>query len=228
MRTHTPAFLWWKRYRWALLFLAIFIALTGCNSPSKTPEQPPIWSRIHDMERLTTVEYQLSTVVHIRKPRTAVHAATEELVYGVCGRVTAGIDLSKLTEEDIHEKDGRFYVKLPAAEVFTVDLDISPNTSSQERRAEMEQWTVEIKPTCEETISWDTPTGFSRSEDLIQVAHDETLKAFRRTAEESGILDEAQRQAEEQLLQFFALVGYQNIDFENNVPLEPTETTSGN
>ncbi len=221
MHTNAPTLHWWKRYRWALLFFAIFIALTGCNSQPETPEQPPLWSRIRDIERLTTVEYQLSTVVHIRKPRTAIHAATEELVYGVCGRVTAGIDLSQITAEEIREENGRLYVKLPAAEMFTVDLNVSPNTPTQERHVEMEKWTIDVKPTCEEAISWDTPTGFSRSENLIQIAHNEALKAFQRTAEESGILDEAQQQAEEQLRQFFALIGYQDVVFEDSAPREP-------
>ena len=227
MHPHISILPRWKRYGWALLFLALFIALAGCGSQSETAEQPPMWSRIRDMGRLTTVEYQLSTVVHIQKPRTAIHAASEELVYGVCGRVTAGIDLSKLTEEDIREENGRLYVKLPTAEVFSVDLDVSPNTSTQEHRAEMEKWTVEVKPICEEAISWDTPTGFSRSEDLIQVAHTEALKAFQHAAEENSILEEAQRQAEAQLRQFFAFMG-REVVFEDGVSHEPTETTSGN
>ena len=219
----------WKRYGWGLFFLALLLALAGCRSQVEEPNQPPVWSRVRDMERLTTVEYELSTVVQIEKPRTAVHAATENLVWGVCGRVTAGIDLSKIAEDAIREdQEGRLVVTLPQAKVFNVELELATDDATQQRSVEMEKWTVDVQPVCEQPITWDTPKGLSRSEDLIQIAHDEATKAFRRTAEESGILEEAQREAERQLRQFFQLSGYEDVVFEYAESPASDEATEAN
>ena len=172
-----------------------------------------VYERLKDLSRLSTVEYKLSTVVKVVNPRGI--RGDEVLVYGVCGRVVAGIDLSKLEKEDVKTTGPNVHITLPQAEMFTLDL-ILENDMRYVPPYELgeKDRTVEMRSTCEETYSWTVPFPLTRTPELVTDAQEEALKAFKETAERNKILVEAQNNAETLLWDLLTKIGYETVEVE--------------
>ena len=218
----TPQWLNWRIVGLIFVVVVFLFIAAVVLADDETSEPPTPWKRLKNIARLSTVEFQLSTVVKVINPRK--FRGNEVLVYGVCGRVVAGMDLSKLTEEDIQTDGLRVRIKLPRTEIFTLDLLLEDSTKHVlPFELEDKKRTVEIKPVCEQTFSWDTPIGLSRTPGLVTDAQEEALKAFKKTAEESGILAIAQAEVEKQLEKLLLLAGYEDIEFEMGGEIESSQ-----
>lgn len=178
-----------------------------------------IYARLKDLSRLSTVEYKLSTVVKVVNPRGI--RGDEVLVYGVCGRVVAGIDLSKLEREDVKTNGPNVHITLPQAEIFTLDL-ILKNDMRYVPPYELgeKDRTVEMRSACEETYSWTVPFPLSRTPELVADAQEEALKAFQETAERNNILAKAHTNAETLLGDLLTTIGFRTIEFEAQQEIE--------
>jgi hypothetical protein len=101
------------------------------------------------------------------------------------GVIKAGVDLTKLKEQDLQIKGTNLVVSLPQSEITDVYLD--------EQKTQL----IEHK------------TGFLRKFDatLPQTARQQALKEMRTAAKYSDILREADIRAKEQLKQLFAPLG---------------------
>jgi hypothetical protein len=90
-----------------------------------------IVQRVQSLSRLETTRYTIETVItadeqgFIDTPLGRLQIGSDRLLMIIHGRVTAGIDLEKLREEDVEmSRDGkRLTIKLPPVEIFGVDLD---------------------------------------------------------------------------------------------------------
>jgi hypothetical protein len=108
------------------------------------------------------------------------------------GTVIAGIDLEKLSPDDLRAEDGVLYVNLPDAEVLNYSLDN------------------------EKSYIYDRETGvFTRGNQQLetearQAAEQEILNA----ALEDGILDQALVNAEAYMLRLLLNLGFQDVIFE--------------
>jgi hypothetical protein len=174
---------------------------------------------------------KLSTVVKVINPRTIMRKPNEVLVYGVCGRVTAGIDLSKLEETDVDADIGkrRIRLRVPQAEIFSItrtyenDMRDVPRYQLEDQK----RW-VEMRSACEYEYTWyfDPPIVdpvLGKTPALIILAREEAVKAFARTAEESGIREMAQVEAEIQLERLLRLVGYETVEIEIQQGIQPRQ-----
>ena len=84
---------------------------------------PAVIEQLRPLSRLETQEYFVSTVVEATKPRLISGLGEEKLVLIACGRVIAGVDLSKIQDEDIQSSGSTVRIKLPPPEVFETMLD---------------------------------------------------------------------------------------------------------
>ena len=90
-----------------------------------------IVQRVQSLSRLETTRYTIETVItadeqgFIDTPLGRLQIGSDRLLMIIHGRVTAGIDLEKLREEDVKlSRDGkRLMIQLPPVEIFSVDLD---------------------------------------------------------------------------------------------------------
>jgi hypothetical protein len=116
----------------------------------------------------------------------------DRLLFVAHGRVIAGIDMSKLNPEDLRLENGVLRVKLPPAEVFIATLDN------------------------DKSYVYDRDTGaLTRPNvDLETTARQAAEAEIRKAAEEDGILQLAQQNAETYLARFFAALGYKNTLFD--------------
>lgn len=220
-----------RRLRWrvvglvsavaVLFFIVSAMGVGGSNGPAN---DPPIYARLRNLSQLTTIEMKLSTVVKIVNGRTIVKGIDEVLIYGVCGRVTAGIRLSELEEADVDADIGKrsIRLRLPPAEIFSITRTLENDMRDVPRyQLEGKERWVEMRSPCEHEYKWDVPPFMPRTMSLISLARGEALKAFARTAEESGIREMAQVEAEEQLERLLRLAGYEIIEFEIKQDIQP-------
>lgn len=217
-----------KKY-WKI-FLVVFLCLGAVLAWSRLrdhdaqttealPTPAPLVA-IKDWGRLTTIEMDLSTVVKVVNPRR--HRGNEVLIYGVCGQVTAGIDLNKLTDSDIRVDGQTIYVQLPPAEIFTLD-PLLENDVEYVPPYKVGARSVEIESPCEKIYSWSVPELLDPTPELIADAKEQALIAFHTAAQDSGILLMAQDNAQKELKKFLELIGYQQVIFQ--LPIEHEQET---
>jgi len=154
---------------------------------------PAVIEQLKPLSRLQTEEYFLSTVVDVSQPRGAAGVLTEKLVLIACGRVTAGVDLSKITEDDVRTEGAKVIINMPPAELFDATLDDETG--------------------CTRVYDRDVPVLMAATEALEEQARREALSSFRQTALDNGILERATLRAQEEIARLLLLTGYQTIEF---------------
>ena len=154
---------------------------------------PPVVEQLRPLARLQTEEFFLSTVIEVTQPRGAGGVLTEKLVLIACGRVIAGVDLSKIQQDNIQHEGTRVTVKLPPAEIFGT--------------------TLEEETGCTRVYDRSVPALMSPSEELDNQARRQALDSFRETALENNILERAYGRAQEEIARLLLVVGYETVEF---------------
>jgi hypothetical protein len=189
----------------------------------ETTISPPTIEEIRTLGRLDTVEVDFSTAVKVINRRGTWPAQSDEvLVYNVCGRAIAGIDLSNL---EGMTSGTTITISLPRAEVFSVDpvLDLTV-PAIPEYPVEEKDRKAEILPACNLDHEWTVPPGMDRTPELIRDAEEQAMIQFRAIAEEGYILDLAQSNAEREMARFLMLTGYERVVFlESEEPISEPE-----
>ena len=154
---------------------------------------PAVIEQLRPLSRLQTEEYFLSTVTEATKPRGAGGVLTEKLVLIACGRVTAGVDLKEIQQDDIRSEGSRLTIRLPPAEIFETALDDQSG--------------------CTHIYAREVPPLMAPSADLDSQARQNALESFRQTALANGILERAQVRAQEEIARLLLLAGYETVEF---------------
>lgn len=161
-------------------------------TPTIIPDPITIIHEVRSLARLETIQYTLEKVITAEVGQGELgFLFGDRLLFVAHGTVIAGVDLAKLTPEDMTLDRGVLYVRLPAAEVFVATLDN------------------------EKSYVYDRETGlltkgYSGLESRARVeAEQEILKA----AIEDGILVAAQQNAESYLGRLFGNLGYEDTVF---------------
>lgn len=162
-------------------------------TPTIIPDPISIVREVQSLARLETIQYSVEKVITAELNQGAFGTLFgDRLLFVAHGYVIAGIDLSKLSEDDIRISGETLRVKLPPAEVFVATLDN------------------------ENSYVYDRDTGLLRRADTQlesaarRAAEDEIL----RTATEDGILDQAEKNAEAYLLSLLNSLGFSRVVFE--------------
>jgi hypothetical protein len=154
---------------------------------------PAVIEQLRPLSRLQTEEYFLSTVVDATKPRLVGGIGEEKLVLVACGQVTAGIDLSKIQEDDIRSEGTKVVITLPPPEIFGTTLDDESG--------------------CTYIYDHSHPILTEPSTELGTEARKLALENFRQTALENGILEKAYLRAQEEIARLLLLAGYETVEY---------------
>lgn len=146
-------------------------------------DTPTILKQIQGLSELVTVKYVLERVVVVEDVKWYGENRVMLVVNGV---VKAGVDLSRLTAQDIKVDGTNLVISLPPGQITDVYID-EKNTQVVERS-----------------------TGLLRrfDKDLEQNARRQAVDELRRSARYSGILTDAERQAKAQLKLLFSNLGF--------------------
>lgn len=186
------------------VFLGARLApLLGWSSPSRIYSTPILLKQVKTLSQLVTVEYVLERVeVWNDPPKNLLGqflAGENRILILAHGIVKAGVDLSKLTPDDLQIEGKRIIVHLPSAEITDAYLDDS------------------------QTKVIERTTGFLRSfdKDLEQHIRQETVDDLRRAAFRGGIIHDAEERAQAQLANLFLQLGFEKVEFQTGRGLTP-------
>ncbi len=161
-------------------------------TPTIIPDPTSIIHEVRSLARLETIQYSVEKVIRAEEGQDAIPLLFgDKLIFVAHGTVIAGIDLEKLTENDVKMDGSVLVVSLPEPEVFVTRLDN------------------------ERSYVYDRETGLLSKGDANletqarQVAEQEILKA----AEEDHITEQARVNAENYLVRLFRILGYPDVRF---------------
>lgn len=181
------------------LFNSLFVEATPIILPSSTT----IVHEINDLARLETASVEMEKVVTAeRNSETLWGVLGESMIFVANGKIVAGIDFAEMEEEDLQVVDpDTVMVHLPEAKIFD-DLPALDN---------------------EKSYVADRDTG------LLTRADPELESEVRRIAEArlreealaSGVVEQAEFNAEEYMLGFLNSLGFENVIFMDETPPVP-------
>jgi hypothetical protein len=161
-------------------------------TPTIIPDPVTYINEIRALARLETIQYSVEKVITGETGGgTFASLFGDRILFVGHGTVIAGIDMEKLTPENMRYENGVLRVQLPPTEIFIATLDN------------------------EKSYVYDRQTGVLTRPDpnletlVRQKAEEEILKA----ALEDGILEQAKVNAEAYLFKFFAALGFPNTIF---------------
>lgn len=172
----------------------------GSAAAPRTPTvvaRPPTLQQVKAAADLTTVQTLLSTIVEADQARVG-NVIYERLILLACGRVKAGIDLSKMSDADITvSADGKTArVRLPKAQLldaYLIDDPTQPCTTKVYDRTNL--------------------ILLPASKDLEGVARDKAVKAITETALQAGIIGEADKNARAAIERMLINSGFDKVEF---------------
>lgn len=165
------------------------------NQPPPTPlviAQPAVITQIKPLGQLHTSSFFLSTVVDTQM-HVGILNQLQRVLLVACGKVSAGIDLQRLTEKDIKVDGSSVTVTLPPPEIF--------DTSLYDDRQ------------CTYVVLRDEGLLLPPNTQLESAAREAAVGNFRETALQNNILQNALDNAKVQLRSLIILLGYKDVFF---------------
>jgi hypothetical protein len=153
---------------------------------------PTVINQIKPLGQLHTASYFLSTVVDTQMPVGALNQVQRVLLVA-CGKVDAGIDLSKLQPQNIITDGDKVAIRLPEAEIFTSQL-------FDDRK-------------CTYVVLREEGILLPPNTVLETAAREAAVGNFKETALGNGILEQARTNAEGELRRLLTMLGYRDIQF---------------
>jgi hypothetical protein len=188
----------WTLMVLAILVVAIYIAVTVSRWKSgglQFANTTTIVQQVQTLSDLVTVKYVMQKVEIVDSPPESTLGkfiqGDNKVLLLAQGIVKAGIDLKKITPDDVAISGKKLTLRLPTPHITDAYLD-DTQTKVIERT-----------------------TGFLRSldKDLEQTVRQQAVDDIRRGAQSSGILNDANDRARSELRAFFQLAGFEQVDF---------------
>lgn len=168
-------------------------------TPTIIPDPITIIHEVRGLARLETIQYSVEKIITAEIGGGIFEFLNKDRLLLVAhGTVIAGVDLEKLTPDDLWLTNSVLNVRLPAAEIFIASLDN------------------------EKSYIFDRETSILRQSDpnLETLARQSAEQEIRKSAIEDGILEIAQRNAESYLSRLFLALGYADVIFMEPAPSE--------
>ena len=158
-------------------------------------DAPAIVKEIQKLSELITVKYNIQKVVGLEEEK--VPFGSEKVIMLVQATVLGGVDLAKLTTQQVTCASNSATIHLPAPKVMHVFIN-DKDTRVWDR-----------------TKTWWTP-WVPFSPDLEQKARQAALEAMQAAALDMGILSNAQQNAETTIREFLHAAGVESVTFITN------------
>jgi len=162
-------------------------------TPTILPDPVTIIQGVRSLARLETIQYSVEKVITAETNQGPFgFLFGDRLILVAHGIVIAGVDLEKLTPENMQLRNGVLYVRLPDSEIFLTTLDNDKSYVYNRDTGLLTHGNINLES------------------DARRAAEDEIEKA----AVADGILEQAQRNAENYLYRLLRDVGYPEVIFE--------------
>lgn len=161
-------------------------------TPTIIPDPITIIQEVRSLARLETIQYSIEKVITAEMGQGNFgFLFGDKLLFVAHGLVIAGIDLAKITPQDMWLEGQVLYVRLPEPELFVATLDN------------------------EKSYVYDRETGLlaQPNTELETKARQAAEEEIRKAALDDGILDQAKVNGESYLVQFYKALGYDQVNF---------------
>lgn len=165
----------------------------GARIVSVTPSPTVVVQRLQALNRLETARFISQHVVEAKSesPWLPSFLAGERLLLVAQVEVIAGLDMKRISTEDIEVKGDEVVVTLPPPKILSIRID----ESKTQVFAREKGWLV-----------------FNPDKDLEREARLQALNEARRAAMESQLLPFARQKAEENLKTFLQTLGFKRVE----------------
>jgi len=166
---------------------------TGPAQVVRTVDAPAVLKQIQALQELATVKHTLQKVIGLEERK--VPFGSENVMMVVLAHVKAGVDLQAVTAQDVHlAADKQITLRLPPAKILDIYIDDKETKVYQRSK------------------TWWTP-WVPNNPALEQQARQAALESVQLAATQSGILSNAQHNAETALRAFLQSAGFQSVAF---------------
>jgi hypothetical protein len=200
---YIAAMQWMRKILWTLMLLAalalgVYLGLTVARwkgGSLRVENTATIIQQVQTLSDLVTVKYVMQKVEFVDSPPESTLGqfiqGDNKVMLLAQGVVKAGIDLKKITADDVTISGKVLTLTLPRPHITDAYLD-DAQTKVIERT-----------------------TGFLRSldKDLEQTTRQYAVDDIRRAAQQSGILNDANERARTELRTFFQQAGFETVEF---------------
>jgi hypothetical protein len=169
-------------------------------TPTVIPDPITIVHEVRGLARLETIQYTVEKVITAETgPVELKPFFGDKLILVAHGEVIAGVDLQKLSSNDVWIQNGTLSLRIPPAEVFQATLDN------------------------DKSYVYDRQTGIFTHGDvnLETTARRAAENEIRKAALADGILAQAQQNAENFLERLLRDLGYSDVVFVEATPVPP-------
>ncbi|MBN1312170.1 MAG: DUF4230 domain-containing protein [Anaerolineae bacterium] len=185
--------------------LALREPVTGVNTqiqqilnPTPTIVADPVTvvRQVRSLSRLETASYTIEKVITAESGEGPLgFLFQDKLLLVAQGEVIAGVDLDRISQENVQVVKDSVFITLPASEIFVATLNNDA------------------------TYVYDRQTGvFGQQVDLETLARREAESAILQAALEDGILNMAQEKAEQVVQNLMEAVGFTEVVFVRGTP----------
>ena len=162
--------------------------------PARTTTGPTVVEGIQDLDRLATVRWTESVPVTRESGGTGLErfSSGEKVLLIASGDVEAGVDLARLSEEDVRVEGDVVTIQLPEPAIFSASLDEG------------------------ETAVYDrdfSPLNLRPDDELVEEARAEAVERIEAAARENGILEQAESNAEDSIRTLVTTLGFEEVRF---------------
>jgi hypothetical protein len=177
------------------ILLGIVIGKFLSSANARMYNTSVILRQVQTLSHLVTVKYVMEKVEILEVPSEntigRLVGSQNRLLLLAHGIVKAGTDLGKLNAEDIQVKGKRVVIRLPPAQITDAYLD-------EHQTKVIDRTTGLLAPS---------------DKDLERTARQNAVDAIRRAARVSGILNDADERARDQLKMLFLQLGFEEVEF---------------
>lgn len=167
--------------------------------------QSIVLQQVRGASELTTAVFAMQAVVPASRDRTVAGYTVGKttLLYIAYGEVRAGVDLSKLTAENVSVVDDTVYLQLPPPQILDSKIDVTRSTVYDYDRGFL-------------------GLGPDAAPELQSLAERQTLEEIVQTACDQGLLQEASDRAKTTVTQLLSTAGYEQF----SVNVQPLATNA--
>ena len=172
----------------------------------KVAESALLLQKIQNIQKLTTTTYKIDKVVSTSADRILGKnwtIATTKLLYLAKGEVRAGIDLQRLTVDDIVVSSDKIAIAIPQAEILDSKIDVNESQVYHYERGFLN-------------------LGPDVAPQLQTFAQQKTLAQITNAACKEGIINQANKQAKSAILELITMTNSKKVE----VTIKPESSLS--
>ena len=164
------------------------------EKPPRTTTGPVVVEGIKELDQLATVRWTESVPVTRESGGDLLDRlfSGEKVLVIATGNVEAGVDLGDIHKDDVSVKGDTVTIDLPEAEILSASLD-EEKTRVYDRDL--------------------SPLNLRPDDDLVEQARLRAVEKIAASARENGILDTAERKAEDSIRAFVTTLGFEEVRF---------------